>query len=73
MEKGDGRRHWGLCERLPCAIGANVGIAMGRAARMWRASRDMVLLTMTSHQLEGLRLGRATYDGLRKFVYYVYT
>jgi magnesium-transporting ATPase (P-type) len=39
-----------------------------------RESADIVLLDNDFTSIvEGLRLGRATYDNLRKFVYYVYT
>jgi magnesium-transporting ATPase (P-type) len=54
---------------------ANVGIAMGAGGTdVARESADMVLLDNDFTSIvEGLRLGRATYDNLRKFVYYVYT
>ncbi|MCX6649094.1 MAG: cation-transporting P-type ATPase [Candidatus Bathyarchaeota archaeon] len=59
----------------PALIEANVGIAMGAGGTdVARESADMVLLDNDFTSIvEGLRLGRATYDNLRKFVYYVYT
>jgi Ca2+-transporting ATPase len=59
----------------PALIEANVGIAMGAGGTdVARESADMVLLNNDFTSIvEGLRLGRATYDNLRKFVYYVYT
>jgi magnesium-transporting ATPase (P-type) len=59
----------------PALIEANVGIAMGAGGTdVARESADMVLLDNDFTSIvEGLRLGRATYDNLCKFVYYVYT
>ena len=59
----------------PALIEANVGIAMGAGGTdVARESADMVLLDNDFTSIvEGIRLGRATYDNLRKFVYYVYT
>jgi magnesium-transporting ATPase (P-type) len=59
----------------PALIEANVGVAMGAGGTdVARESADMVLLDNDFTSIvEGIRLGRATYDNLRKFVYYVYT
>jgi potassium/sodium efflux P-type ATPase len=59
----------------PALIEANVGIAMGSGGTdVARESADMVLLDNDfTSIIEGVRLGRATFDNLRKFVYYVYT
>jgi potassium/sodium efflux P-type ATPase len=59
----------------PALIEANVGVAMGAGGTdVARESADMVLLDNNFTSIvEGVRLGRATFDNLRKFVYYVYT
>jgi magnesium-transporting ATPase (P-type) len=59
----------------PALIEANVGIAMGAGGTdVARESADMVLLDNDFTSIvEGVRLGRATFDNLRKFVYYVFT
>jgi magnesium-transporting ATPase (P-type) len=59
----------------PALIEANVGIAMGAGGTdVARESADIVLLDNDfSSIIEGVKLGRATFDNLRKFVYYVYT
>ncbi len=59
----------------PALIEANVGVAMGAGGTdVARESADMVLLDNDFTSIvEGVRLGRATFDNLRKFVYYVYT
>jgi len=59
----------------PALIEANVGIAMGVGGTdVARESADMVLLDNDFTSIvEGVRLGRAIFDNLRKFVYYVYT
>lgn len=59
----------------PALIEANVGIAVGAGGTdVARESADMVLLDNDfTSIIEAVRLGRATFDNLRKFVYYVYT
>jgi magnesium-transporting ATPase (P-type) len=59
----------------PALIEANVGIAMGAGGTdVARESADMVLLDNDfTSIIEGVKLGRSTFDNLRKFVYYVYT
>jgi Ca2+-transporting ATPase len=59
----------------PALIEANVGVAMGAGGTdVARESADIVLLDNDFTSIvEAVRLGRATYDNLRKFVYYVYT
>jgi len=59
----------------PVLIEANVGIAMGAGGTdVARESADMVLLDNDFTSIvEGVKLGRATFDNLRKFVYYVFT
>jgi magnesium-transporting ATPase (P-type) len=59
----------------PALIEANVGIAMGAGGTdVARESADMVLLDNDFTSIvEGVRLGRSTFDNLRKFVYYVFT
>lgn len=59
----------------PALIEANVGIAMGAGGTdVARESADMVLLDNDFTSIvEGIRLGRSTFDNLRKFVYYVFT
>jgi Ca2+-transporting ATPase len=59
----------------PALIEANVGVAMGAGGTdVARESADIVLLDNDfTSIIEGVRLGRATFDNLRKFVYYVYT
>lgn len=59
----------------PALVEANVGIAMGAGGTdVARESADIVLLDNDfSSIIEGVKLGRATFDNLRKFVYYVYT
>jgi potassium/sodium efflux P-type ATPase len=58
----------------PALIEANVGIAMGAGGTdVARESADMVLLDNDFTSIvEGIRLGRSTFDNLRKFVYYVF-
>jgi len=59
----------------PALIEANVGIAMGAGGTdVARESADMVLLDNDFTSIvEGVRLGRSTFDNLRNFVYYVFT
>ena len=59
----------------PALVEANVGIAMGSGGTdVARESADMVLLDNNFVSIvEGVRLGRSTFDNLRKFVSYVYT
>jgi magnesium-transporting ATPase (P-type) len=59
----------------PALTEANVGIAMGVGGTdVARESADMVLLDNDFTSIvEGVKLGRSTFDNLRKFVYYVYT
>jgi Ca2+-transporting ATPase len=59
----------------PVLIESNVGIAMGAGGTdVARESADMVLLDNDFTSIvEGIKLGRATFDNLRKFVYYVFT
>jgi len=59
----------------PALVEANVGIAMGAGGTdVARESADMVLLDNNFTSIvEGIRLGRSTFDNLRKFVSYVYT
>jgi magnesium-transporting ATPase (P-type) len=59
----------------PALMEANVGIAMGSGGTdVARESADMVLLDNNFVSIvEGVRLGRSTFDNLRKFVSYVYT
>ena len=59
----------------PALIEADVGIAIGAGGTdVARESADLVLLDndLTSI-VEAVRLGRATYNNLRKFVYFIYT
>ena len=58
----------------PALTEADVGIAMGAGGTdVARESADMVLLNNDFTSIvEGVRLGRATFDNLRKFVFYVY-
>jgi Ca2+-transporting ATPase len=59
----------------PTLIEANVGIAMGVGGTdVARESADMVLLDNNfTSIIEGVKLGRSTFDNLRNFVYYVFT
>jgi Ca2+-transporting ATPase len=59
----------------PALIEANAGIAMGVGGTdVARESADMVLLDNDFTSIvEAGKLGRAAFDNLRKFVYYVYT
>jgi Ca2+-transporting ATPase len=59
----------------PALIQAEVGIAMGVGGTdVARESADMVLLDGNFVSLiEGVKLGRAMFDNLKKFVYYVFT
>jgi P-type Ca2+ transporter type 2C len=59
----------------PALMEAEVGIAMGIGGTdVARESADMVLLDDNFVSLvEGVRLGRAMFDNLKKFVYYVFT
>jgi Ca2+-transporting ATPase len=59
----------------PALIEANVGIAMGAGGTdVARESADMVLLDNDFTSIvDGVRLGRSTFDNLRNFVYYVFT
>jgi magnesium-transporting ATPase (P-type) len=59
----------------PSLIEANVGVAMGWGGTdVARESADMVLLDNDfTSIIESVKLGRATFDNLRKFIYYVYT
>jgi Ca2+-transporting ATPase len=59
----------------PALMEAEVGIAMGAGGTdVARESADMVLLDDNFVSLvEGVKLGRAMFDNLKKFVYYVFT
>jgi len=59
----------------PALMEANVGIAMGAGGTdVARESADMVLLDNDFTSIvEGIKLGRSTFENLRKFVSYVYT
>ena len=59
----------------PVLIEANVGVAMGAGGTdVARESADMVLLDNDFTSIvEAIKLGRATFDNMRKFVYYVFT
>jgi magnesium-transporting ATPase (P-type) len=59
----------------PALIEANIGVAMGAGGTdVARESADMILLDNDfSSIVEGLKLGRSTFDNLQKFVYYVYS
>ncbi len=59
----------------PALMEAEVGIAMGAGGTdVARESADLVLLDNNFvSMVEGVRLGRAMFDNLRKFVYYVFT
>jgi Ca2+-transporting ATPase len=59
----------------PALIQAEVGIAMGVGGTdVARESADMVLLDDNFVSLiEGVKLGRAMFDNMKKFVYYVFT
>jgi Ca2+-transporting ATPase len=59
----------------PALIQAEVGIAMGVGGTdVARESADMVLLDDNFVSLvEGVKFGRAMFDNLKKFVYYVFT
>jgi magnesium-transporting ATPase (P-type) len=59
----------------PALIEANVGVAMGVGGTdVARESADIILLDNDfSSIVEGLKLGRSTFDNLQKFVYYVYS
>jgi magnesium-transporting ATPase (P-type) len=59
----------------PALMEANVGIAMGAGGTdVARESADIVLLDNDFTSIvEGIRLGRAMFDNLGKFVYYVFT
>lgn len=59
----------------PALMEAEVGIAMGIGGTdVARESADMVLLDNNFiSMVEGVRLGRAMFDNLKKFVYYVFT
>lgn len=59
----------------PALMEAEVGIAMGVGGTdVARESADMVLLDDNFvSMVEGVRLGRAMFDNLKKFVYYVFT
>jgi len=59
----------------PALMEAEVGIAMGIGGTdVARESADMVLLDNNFvSMVEGVKLGRAMFDNLRKFVYYVFT
>jgi magnesium-transporting ATPase (P-type) len=59
----------------PALMEANVGIAMGAGGTdVARESADIVLLNNDFTSIvEGIKLGRSTFDNLRKFVSYVYT
>ncbi len=59
----------------PALTEANVGIAMGAGGTdVARESADLILLDNDFTSIvEGIRLGRSTFDNLRKFVSYVYT
>jgi len=59
----------------PALTEANVGIAMGAGGTdVARESADIILLDNDFTSIvEGIKLGRSTFDNLRKFVYYVYT
>ncbi len=59
----------------PALIEANVGVAMGAGGTdVARESADIILLDNDfSSIIEGLKLGRSTFDNLQKFVYYVYS
>jgi len=59
----------------PALIEAHVGIGMGAGGTdVARESASMVLLDNDfTSIIEGAKLGRATFDNLRNFVYYIYT
>lgn len=59
----------------PALMEAEVGIAMGAGGTdVARESADMVLLDDNFvSMVEGVKLGRAMFDNMRKFVYYVFT
>ncbi len=59
----------------PALIEANVGIAIGAGGTdVARESADMILLDNDFTSIvEGIKLGRSTFDNLRNFVYYVFT
>ncbi|HME54828.1 MAG TPA: cation-transporting P-type ATPase [Candidatus Lokiarchaeia archaeon] len=59
----------------PALIEANVGIAMGVGGTdVARESADMVLLDNDfTSIIEAGKLGRATFDNMRNYVYYIYT
>ena len=59
----------------PALMEADVGVAMGAGGTdVARESADIVLLDNNFTSLvEGIRLGRAMFDNLRKFVTYVFT
>jgi len=59
----------------PTLIEANVGIAMGVGGTdVARESADIILLDNDfTSIIEGVKLGRSTFDNLRNFVYYVFT
>lgn len=59
----------------PSLIDANVGIAIGAGGTdVARESADIILLDNDfTSIIEGAKLGRATFDNLRNFVYYVFT
>lgn len=58
----------------PTLMEADVGISMGSGTDVARESSDMVLLDNDFTSIvEGIKLGRATFDNLCKFAYYIYT
>jgi Ca2+-transporting ATPase len=59
----------------PALMEAEVGIAMGAGGTdVARESADMVLLDDNFvSMVEGVKLGRAMFDNMRKFVYYIFT